>query len=369
MPNNLNSIAISVCMLKKIALIFLLSLCVKAWAQHTPFDSETIKEPVNVDSIMQKAQKRINYEYLKKRHKESYYYLRLSQADTAEMAERCTMEAIIKAGSCINLHYIEVLTGKFHEEVKDTLEPQSPNRMSNNFLRIIHVAPMMPVDVYWWLTRTPFINSTPNKILHSPKSYPKAGNTSIQITYEGDVYTEPWGKGFARVGYNNIKSPFKGDVSERYEAFGQVILNSEGKRKTKVVLQSKQPNKYNEVVGTLYLDEKLNLSCFDGELLGKHLWIMKEGERTHPNSHIHIDYTRERGFDEIKHSRCEIGYGDEKTIIELFNIGNSKLRAKKKVSLDGNLPEVIRKAGYDPALWENEAVKKAIEESTNNYQQ
>ena len=166
-----------------------------------------------------------------------------------------------------------------------------------------------------------------------------------------------------------MKSPLQGDVSERYEASGQVILNSEGKRKTKVVLQSKRPNTYNEVVGTLYLDEKLNLSCFDGELLGKHLWIMKEGERTHPNSHIHIDYTRERGFDEINHSRCEIGYGNEKTIIELFNLGNSKLKAKKKISLDSNIPEAIRQAGYDPELWENEAVKKAIEEHSNSYQQ
>ncbi len=356
-------------MIKKTAIIFLLSLCIKAWAQHTPFGSEIIKESVNVDSIMRKAQKRINYEFLKKRHKESCYYLRLSQADTAEMAERCTIEAIIKAGSCINLHDIEVLTGKIHESVKDTLEPQSPNWARNNFIRIIQVAPMMPLDVYWWLTRTPFINSSPNTIRNRPKSYPTVGNTNIQITYEGDVYTEPWEKGFAHVGWNNMKSPYKGDVSERYEASGQVILNSEGKRKTKVVLQSKQPNTYNEVAGTLYLDEKLNLSCFDGELLGKHLWIMKEGERTHPNSHIHIDYTRERGFDEIKHSRCEIGYGNEKTIIELFKVEDKKLKAKKKVSLDGNLPEAIRQAGYDPALWENESVKQAMEECLKSYKQ
>ena len=103
------SSVIIVHMIKKIALVFLLSLCVKAWALQTPSGSETIKESVNVDSIMRKAQKRINYEYLKKRHKENCYYLRLSQADTTEMAERCTMEAIIKAGSCINLHDIEVL--------------------------------------------------------------------------------------------------------------------------------------------------------------------------------------------------------------------------------------------------------------------
>ena len=356
-------------MIKKIALVFLLSLCVKAWALQTPSGSETVKESVNVDPIMRKAQKRINYEYLKKRHKESYYYLRLSQADTAEMAERCTMEAIIKAGSCINLHDIEVLTGKIHEVVKDTLEPQSPNRTRNNFIRIIQVAPMMPLDVYWWLMRTPFINRADDKILYRPKPYPTVGNTSIKITYKGDVHTEPWEKGFAHVGWNNMKSPYKGDVSERYEASGQVILNSEGKRKTKVVLQSKQPNTYNEVAGTLYLDEKLNLSCFDGELLGKHLWIMKEGERTHPNSHIHIDYTRERGFDEIKHSRCEIGYGNEKTIIELFKVEDKKLKSGKKVALDGNLPEAIRKAGYDPALWENEAVKQAMEKCLNNYKQ
>ena len=184
-------------MIKKTAIIFLLSLSIKAGAQFAPFDSETIQEPVNVDSIMRKAEKRINSEYLKKLRKESCYYLRLSQADTAEMAERCTMEAIIKAGSCINLHDIEVLTGKFHEPVKDTLEPQSPNWMRNDFIRIIQVAPMMTRDNIWCLARTPFINSSQNSIPVRPRQYVTVRNVRVRVVHEGDVYTEPWEKGFA----------------------------------------------------------------------------------------------------------------------------------------------------------------------------
>lgn len=349
----------------------MMSLYIKAWAQHTPFDSETIKEPVNVDSVMLKAQKRINSEFSTKQRKGSIYYLRYSQADTACSNMRCAMEAIVRAGSCINLHDIEMLTGKIHEAVEDTLEPQSPNWTRNDFIRIIQVAPMMTRDNIWCLARTPFINSSQNSIPVRPRQYVTVRNVRVRVVHEGDVYTEPWEKGFASE-LRNSMSFLKGKVSERYQASAHVILDSEGDRKIKVKLLSRSPHLlYEEVAGTLYLGEKLNLSCFDGELLGQKLWTMKEGRRNaiRLNCIIHIDYTRERGFDEIKHSRCEIGYGNEKTIIELFKVEGKKLKSKKKVPLDGNLPEAIRQAGYDPELWENEAVKKAIEESTNNYQQ
>ncbi len=360
-------------MIKKIALVFLLGLSIKAWAQQTPSGSETIKEPVNVDSIMQKAQKRANREFRSNDGKKSLYYLRVSEKkDSVNGIEALSTEALIEAKSCICLRDISVYTGQIHRMEEDTLPFLKPYWTRNEFCRILQAAPMIAGDPYWWGTRTPLIYRPQmpdmNRLLYYG-SIEKAGTYPKRKVYYGNVYSGHEEEGFASDQSDINRREFNPKaVSTRYYTSGQIIQNNEGNSLTKVVLQSMFPNSYDEMVGSLYLDEKLHLLSFDGELLGKSLWVIKEGKRNavRLDCHIQIDYTRERGFDEIRHSRCEIGYGNEKTIIELFKVEDNKLRSKKEVALDGNLPEAIRQAGYNPELWENEAVKKAIEGSTNN---
>ena len=371
-PKNNRTITI---MTKKTAIILLLGLSIKAGARHTPSGSETTEESVNVDSIIRKTQKKVNLEFRSNEDKKSLYYLRMSEGeDPADGNGTPSAEALIEAKSYICLRDIRVCTGRDHGMKEDTLPPLKPYWTRNEFCRILQTAPMIAGDPYWWGTRTPLIYR-PRKLDINRLMYygtiEKAGTYPKRKVYYGNVYSGHEEEGFASDRPDISLRGFNPEpVSTRYHTSGQTVRGNDGNILTEVVLQSMFPDSYDEMVGTLCLDGNLHLLSFDGQLLGKSLWVIKEGKRNavRLDCRIHIDYTRERGFDEIGHSRCEIGYGNEKTTIELFKVEGSRLKLRKKVPLDGNLSQAVHQAGYNPELWENQVVRKAIEESTDNRQ-
>lgn len=352
-------------------ILFLPGTIAHAQQEHTQPAQELLTE--EIDKIISQKSVKLLGEYAKHGRKKSTYLLSYKVVGKEE-----TMKALIEANACINLRNMRVLGGETHEIEEDTISQDetshnfNKNMTKNDFYRLIQLAPMIEGESYWKFTYTPFSRREIFRDANSLNVSANHGGRSNPGAYpQSDVY---YGRVYS--GYTEEGEPYKetrhiaNEASERYEVSGKRINNRGGEEDTlQIDLRPIHPAL--TVAGIVSLTGKKDLLSFNGELLGKIIWVMKEGIRqaVRLNCHFKIDYTHHRGFTEVEHYFCTINDGTEETIIELFNLGNNKLKSKKKVPLDGNLPEAIRKAGYNPALWENEAVKKAIEESTNNYQQ
>jgi len=348
-----------------LSILFLLGTTVHARQEQTQPAQELLPEEIN--KIMGQKSAKLLGEYAKHGKKKSIYLLRYKVT-----GKEGSMKALIEANSCINLKNIRVLGGEARGIEEDTTSQEGTshginnNMTQNEFYRFIQLAPMIEGESYWRFTQTPFArreifrdaNSLNVSANHGGRSNPGAYPKSA--VFYGRVYS----------GYTEEGEPYKeerhiaNEASERYEVCGKRISGQEGVEDTiRIDLSPTSP--LLSVAGTVSLTDRRELLSFEGELLGKKLWVMKEGKRqaVRLSCHFKIDYTHRRGFTEVENYVCTINDGDEETAIELVNLGDSKLKAKKKIRIDGSLPEAIRQAGYNPELWENEAVKEAIKKT------
>ena len=254
-------------------------------------------------------------------------------------------------------------TGKAY--TVDGESSNQPSLESSYLYHVLQLGPMIAGGEYWNRTLTPFIFWPPRR------------------TDDGMIIEYIDNNGVENAIYNRPK--FK----KRYNIASEVIQTPNGTEIIKVVMQRSLPptEAYKDVNmllpngkipaycilnGTIYIDKKKErLLSFDGELIGFMARMKLEEETTlRPAScHIQIEYTHNNGYTEIEKSKCTVKCENAETTLSLTNIGPKPFSKKDKcIAILGNLPEAVREAGYNPALWENEAVKKAIEESTNDHQ-
>ena len=115
--------------------------------------------------------------------------------------------------------------------------------------------------------------------------------------------------------------------------------------------------------GNLYVDsESLDVLKFAGQLSHSTLSPSKH-EKLPLNLSINTLYTSQRGFTEVESEDINGSYhylGKQIRINMLvFNIGEKKLKGKKRIKYNYNLKEIIAKQKYDPQFWKmNFGVKR-----------
>ena len=314
------------------------------------------------ERVLRKTMKKLNNEYLVNKEKECFFLLR--QTNYLDGKQRDMQRGIIKARSNITPRNMSILSGQTY-----TVDGESSNQLSLESSYLYHVlqlGPMIAGGEYWNHTQTPFIFWPPRR------------------TDDGMIIEYIDNNGVENAIYNRPK--FK----KRYNIASEVIQMPKGAELIKVTMQQSLPpaEAYKGVNmllpngkipafcilnGTIYIDRKTKrLLSFDGELIGFMARMKLAGEITlRPAScHIQIEYTHKHGCTEIEKSKCTVKCENAETKLYLTNIGPKPFSKKDKcVPILGNLPEAIRQAGYDPALWENESVKQAMEECLKSYKQ
>lgn len=313
------------------------------------------------ERILRKTMKKLNNEYLVNKEKECFFVL--SQTDYTDGNQRDMLNGILKAHSNITPRSMSVLSGQTY-----TLDGESSNQPSLESSYLYHVlqlGPMIAGGEYWNRTLTPFIFWPPRRT-----------DDGLIIEYidnngvENAIYNRPKFKKRYNIGSEVIQTPNGTEIIK--VVMQRSLPPTEAYKDVNMLLPNGKIPAYCILNGTIYIDKKKErLLSFDGELIGFMARMKLEEETTlRPAScHIQIEYTHNNGYTEIEKSRCTVKCEHAETTLSLTNIGPKPFSKKDKcIAILGNLPEAVRQAGYNPALWENEAVKKAIEESTNDHQ-
>ena len=315
-----------------IFLLVFVGLSSIAFARQKDIPEERNQVPLKkVDKIMARANKILNLEQKRETLTNTYHLSMTRQTNESEIHS----DAFLKAPSYITPCEMEVLAGETDDLEGDAIPPQAPYLSETELFHLVQVGPIIMGDSLWLGTRTPFI-------YRPPKTDPNRKSIRGSVSDFQDPGKYPQ----YRIMYNNVYSGYTEDgfmsdnvkgksynpptLSDRYIVSARELKAINGENVLEVDFQSRYPNSYTEVVGTVGLDKKCCLLYFDGELLGQSVWIMKEGHRNavRLKCHIHTDYTHSRGFTEIEKSVCTASYGDNVCHFLLVNLGDSIINIK-----------------------------------------
>ncbi len=312
------------------------------------------------ERILRNAMKRLNREYLKWQDEESFFIL--SQMNLMDGKQYDMQRAILNARSNITPRKMSILDGQACNAGGESADWHSIE--GTDLYRVLQLGPMIAGGEYWSHTQTPFIfrpshrsdgmiieyidlNGVENAIYN---------RQSFRSRYDivSDIVQMPDGKDVVRVKLQKELPP-----ADAYKGVGMILPNG------KIPV-------FSVLTGTMYIDKaKGHLISFDGELTGFRTWRKQSEEisRQPASCLVHVEYTHQRGYTEIEKSICVVKCDNMESRLALTNIGpDAFAQMNKGVRIQGNLAKAIHEAGYDPELWENEAVKQAMEDCLKNHQ-
>ena len=309
-----------------------------------------ISSPQKKERILRKARRHLNGDFAKSESRTSLFFLR----QTLEGQEKEeVLEAVLEARSSVNLREINVLSGRVSDKLSE--EPALPDSVVTALYHFLELGPMICREKYWTGLVTPFKCSVP----------------PVGKYYENNPY--------APRPIPDLRYPIK--FRDKYAINVERVNDMDGGQAYKAEFMLKEGDPASEeranngkyafirtfLTGTMQIEKKgSRLRSFSGRLE-----FEDQGRKIEVDSeyHMQIEYTHRRGFIEVDKIHCSILVKGNRYHLQLFNIGKEKFDGLPAVPIEGDIIKAVKQAGYNPALWENEAVKQAMEESTNNYQQ
>ena len=323
-----------------LAILFSFMFCLLGHSRDTEVVSSTQKK----ERILRHTGRKLNRDFAKSEKKTSLFYLR----QTLEGQEREeVLEAVLEARSGVNLRDMSVLNGRMSKKMAE--EPTLPYSVVTAMYHFLQLGPMVCREKYWAGTKTPFACKVPAEghyYENSPYAPKPVPDERYPVRF-GELYKV------------NIDKTNGADGEQLYRADLDI------REDNSVYAEEARSTKYQFIrhvlKGTMQIEKKgKRLRSFEGRLeyedLGRKVIFDND-------SYLQIEYTHRRGFTEVERIECSVSVEGHRYRLELFNIGQKKPDGLQAVPIDEDIIKAVRQAGYNPELWENEAVKEAIKKT------